>query len=149
MICFKHPELQDHGVKPNFKLEAIMIRVLVADGSEAVRQSLFIMLQPHTDIELVGLVADGLEAVQRAQEFAPQVVIMDIQIPNMGGPEAARRIKQALPGVSILFLVESAEDRAATMDSGGDGYFNKPREHHELLLQVRSIAAEHGKAEDN
>ena len=148
MNCFEHPELQGYRVEPNFKHEAIMIRVLIADDSDAVRQSLFIMLQPHADIDLVGLVADGLEAVQRAQELAPQVVIMDIHIPNIGGPEAARRIRQALPRVGILFLVESAEDRAAVMDGGGDGYFNKPREHDELLLQVRSIAAKLGKVED-
>ncbi len=126
-----------------------MIRVLIADDSEAVRQSLFIMLEPHADIAAVGMVADGLEAVQRAQELAPHVVIMDIHIPNIGGPEAARRIKQSLPKVGILFLVESAEDIEATMAGGGDGYFNKPREHDELLLQVRTMAAERGKAEDN
>lgn len=147
MICFKHPELQDYRVKQKFKLEAIMIRVLIADDSDAVRQSLFIMLQPHADIDVIGLVADGLEAVQRAQELAPDVAIMDINIPNIGGPEAARRIRQALPRVGILFLVESGEDRADAMDGGGDGYFNKPREHDELLFQVRSIAAKLGKAE--
>ena len=126
-----------------------MIRVLIADNSDAVRQSLFIMLQPHADIDVVGLVADGLEAVQRAQELASHVVIMDIHIPNIGGLEAARRIRLALPRVGILFLIESAEDRATAMDGGGDGYFNKPREHDELLLQVRTMAAERGKAEDN
>ena len=149
VICFKQPELQDYLVEPKFELEAKLIRVLIADDSEAVRQSLSIMLHSHSDIDIVGLVASGLEAVQRAQELAPHVVIMDIHIPNIGGPEAARRVRQALPMVGILFLVESAEDRAAAMDGGGDGYFNKPREHDELLLRVRSIAAKVGKAEEN
>lgn len=66
----------------------------------------------------------------------------------MGGPAAARRIRQALPRVGILFLFDSAEDRAAAMAAGGDGFFNKPREHDELLFQVRSIAAKLGEAED-
>jgi len=135
-------------VNPNFKLEAIMIRVLIADDSDAVRQSLFIMLQPHADIDVIGLVIDGLEAVRRAQELTPHIIIMDIGIPNMGGPEAARRIRQALPRVGILFLVESAEDRAAAMAAGGDGMFDKPREHDELLVQVRGIAGRLGNAED-
>ena len=95
-------------------------------------------MQPN--IEVVGTASNGLEAVEKAQELLPDVVIMDGQMPHMDGVEATRRIKQSTPTVGILFLSVFTDYLEASIDAGADDYLAKDAELEELLSKVTDIA---------
>ncbi len=114
---------------------------LVADDSPAIRDALTSLLSQQGDFEVVGLAADGLEAVQKARELLPDVVLMDAQMPNMDGVEATRHIKQTLPGVGVLSLSVFADCLEASIAAGAEGYLMKDCEPEELLSELRRVAA--------
>ncbi len=118
-----------------------MIRILIADDSPAIRDALTSLLSQQGDFEVVGLAGDGLEAVQKAGELLPDVVLMDAQMPNMDGVEATRQIKQTLPGVGVLSLSVFANYLEASKDAGAEGYLMKDCEPEELFAELRRIAA--------
>ena len=118
-----------------------MIRVLIVDDSPAIRDALSSLLDAASGFEVLGIAGDGLEAVERAGELLPDVVIMDAQMPNMDGVEATRHIKQTLPGVGILVLSVFADYLEASIDAGAEGYLMKDCEPAELLSELRRIAA--------
>ncbi len=118
-----------------------MIRILIADDSSAMRDGLTSLLNQQCDFEVVGLAGDGLEAVQKARELRPGLVIMDSQMPNMDGTGATRHIKQTLPGIGILFFSVFADCLEAGITAGADGYLMKDCEPEELFSELRRIAA--------
>ncbi len=118
-----------------------MIRILIVDDSAAMRDALSSLLNAANCFEVVGIAGDGLEAVERAGELLPDVVIMDAQMPNMDGIEATRHIKQTLPGVGVLSLSVFADYLEASIDAGAEGYLMKDCEPEELFSELRRIAA--------
>ena len=118
-----------------------MIRVLIADDSATMRDGLSSLLSQQGDFEVVGLARDGLEALEKARELRPDLVIMDSQMPNMDGVEATRHIKQTLPGIGILFFSVFADCLEAGITAGADGYLMKDCEPEELFSELRRIAA--------
>ena len=137
------PVLWDYtmALASNFQEQSPMIRILIADDSAAIRDSLASCLNPASGFQVVGLAGDGLEAVEKAGELLPDVVIMDAQMPNMDGVEATRRIKSDLPGVGILFFRVFADYMEASMSAGSDGYLNKDCSPSELFNEIRRIAS--------
>ena len=121
-----------------------MIRVLIADDSVAIRDSLANFLIPASGFQVVGLASDGLEAVEKARELLPDVVIMDAQMPNMDGVEATRRIKQTTPGVGIVLFSVFTDYTEAGMAAGADGYLMKDCAPEELVSDLKRIAATEG-----
>lgn len=121
------------------------IRILIADDHVVVRQGLAAMLTSRNGMELVGEATNGREAVQLERELAPDVVIMDLQMPQMDGIEATMAIKKQNPKARILVLTSfSEEDRAsAIMDAGAAGYLLKDSGADELLQAIRSIHSGH------
>ena len=87
-----------------------VIRVLVADDQELYRRGLEVVLSTEDDIAMVAEASDGQEAITRAEEFAPDVVLMDIRMPRVDGIEAARQIKELVPSTRIIMLTVSDED---------------------------------------
>ena len=81
-----------------------MLRILVVDDHDAVRKAICQLLRSQSDFEVVCEVADGFEAVRRAEELQPDVVVLDISMPNLNGIEAARHIRRVATGAEILFL---------------------------------------------
>ncbi len=118
-----------------------MIRVLIVDDSAAMRDALSSLLDAANCFQVVGIAADGLEAVEKAGELLPDVVMMDAQMPNMDGVEATLHIKQILPGVGILVLSVFADYLEASKDAGAEGYLMKDCELEELFSELRRIAA--------
>lgn len=117
-----------------------IIRVLIADDSVALRDGLASILNQTGGFEVVGLAVDGIEAVDKARELLPDVVIMDAQMPRLNGLEATRRIKGELPNVGILFFSVFADFLEASMAAGSDGYLNKDCSPTELFTEMRRIA---------
>jgi len=117
-----------------------MIRVLIADDSVAIRDSLASLLNPASGFQVVGVASDGLDAVEKAKESLPDVVIMDAQMPNMDGVEATRHIKQILPSVGILLFSVFSGYTESGIAAGADGYLMKDCEVEELFAELERIA---------
>lgn len=117
------------------------IRVLVVDDYEPWRRFVRLTIQIHPTCEVIAEVADGLEAVQKAQELQPDLIVLDIGLPTLSGIEAARRIRTHTPQAKILFLSEnrSLEIAEEALRSGGSGYVLKSDAAGEFALAVEAV----------
>jgi DNA-binding NarL/FixJ family response regulator len=118
------------------------IRVLLVDDHTLFRQSLAYLLLQNPDMELAGQAGDGVEAVEKARELMPDLILMDIRMPRRSGVEATRLIRQEMPGVNILMLtVSDAEaDLFEAIKAGARGYMLKNVDSTELVEAVRLVA---------
>ena len=121
-----------------------MIRVLIADDHGMVRKGLSHVLQTTTDMEVVGLAADGREALRFCTEYAPDVVLMDIMMPEMDGLAATRFIRQMQSNIKIiLFSVQSDEESMkAAYHAGAHSFLSKDVTANEILDAVRTVYTE-------
>lgn len=116
-------------------------RILLVDDFEPWRRSVRSSLEPHKQFEIVGEAADGLEAVQKAQELKPDLVLLDIGLPNLNGIEAASRIAELVPEAKILFVTQNydADVLRAALSNGARGCILKMDAVHELLPAVEAV----------
>jgi NarL family two-component system response regulator LiaR len=123
-----------------------VIRVLIADDHAVVRQGLRTFLELQEDIEVVGDVADGSAAVEAALARSPDVVLMDLLMPGIGGVEAIKLIREQRPQARVLVLTSFQEDEQifAAVRAGAAGYLLKDVEPQELVRAIR--AAHEGEA---
>jgi DNA-binding NarL/FixJ family response regulator len=122
-------------------VERSLLRVLVVDDFEPFRRFVCSTLRQRPDLEVVGEASDGLEAVQKAEELQPDLVVLDIGIPTLNGIEATRRIRKVSANSKILILTqESSEDVAQEVLSlGALGYVVKSHAGSELLAAVEAV----------
>ncbi len=122
-------------------MEMGKIRVLLVDDHAVVRTGLRLIIDSQADMHLVGEAKDGLEAIQKAQELEPDVIIMDITMPGLGGLEATRRIKREDPKAHVLMLTmhDSEQFFFQALQAGADGYVTKTAPEWELLAAIRSV----------
>ena len=118
-----------------------MIRVLIADDSRAIRDGLSSLIDAQSDFFVVGTAGDGIEAVEKAKDLRPDVVIMDAQMPRMDGVKATRKLKQDFPTIGILFLSTFSDYIEAGQTAGCDGYLTKDCDPKQLYAEVRRIVA--------
>jgi DNA-binding NarL/FixJ family response regulator len=106
---------------------AAPIRVLAADDQRVVREGLALLLSLLPGVEVAGTAADGEEALALAAELKPDVVLMDLRMPGIGGVEATRRLRAADPSVSVIVLTTYADDRSvvSALQAGAVGYLTK------------------------
>jgi DNA-binding NarL/FixJ family response regulator len=119
-----------------------MIRVLLADDHGVIRDGLGRLISGLEDMELVGVAGDGAEAVARAAELGPDVVLMDLDMPRMDGIEATRRVLEDRPGTAVLVLT-SFSDRPrilGAIEAGACGYLLKDVAAEEVAAGIRSAA---------
>jgi DNA-binding NarL/FixJ family response regulator len=123
--------------------EADRLRVLVVDDHALFRRGLQTILEQEADLELVGEASDGAEAVDKAQELMPDVVLMDVRMPKRSGIEATTQIKDLLPHVKILMLTISDEeaDLYDAIKAGASGYLLKEIPIEEVADAIRSVWA--------
>ncbi|MEV5883563.1 response regulator transcription factor [Streptomyces sp. NPDC052020] len=119
------------------------IRVLIADDQQMVRQGFTVLLDAQPDIEVVGQAVHGLDAVARVAELAPDVVLMDIRMPELGGIEATRRITGAHPDIRVLVLTTFDLDEYVyeALRAGASGFLLKDASAEQLAEAVRVVAA--------
>jgi DNA-binding NarL/FixJ family response regulator len=119
-----------------------MIRVVIADDHGVIREGLGNLIAAYDDIKVVGVAADGEEAVQRSLEASPDVVLMDLHMPRVDGIEATRRIMTELPGTAILILTSFSDRRQilGALDAGASGYLLKDAASDEVAEGIRSAA---------
>ena len=117
------------------------IRVLIVDDHTVVRDGLASMLERQADITVVGQAGDGLEAVEKARELAPQVILMDLRMPEMDGVEAMRKIREDTPDTKFLVLTTFDTDEYIfdAIEAGANGYLLKDTSRDELFKAVRAV----------
>jgi DNA-binding NarL/FixJ family response regulator len=120
-----------------------VIRVLIADDQMLVRDGFRMILDEQPDIEVVGEAADGLEAVGKARELRPDVVLMDVRMPGRDGLEATRDLLGALPGTHVLILTtfDLNEYVYEAMRVGASGFLLKDVPRSLLIEGIRTVAA--------
>jgi DNA-binding NarL/FixJ family response regulator len=120
-----------------------MIRLLIVDDHSVVRRGLETLLGTFADIEIVGTAADGNEAVQLAAERHPDIILMDLSMPNLDGFQATRQILAANPTIRIVALTSFSEQRKVfdAISSGAIGYLLKDSTPAELVDGVRAAFA--------
>ena len=104
------------------------LRILVVDDHPIVRRNVCSLLRAESDFDVVCDVADGLQAVDKAAEIQPDVVVLDITMPHLDGFEAARRIRRVAPSAEILFLSQlgTTETIRQAFSCGARGYVDQP-----------------------
>jgi DNA-binding NarL/FixJ family response regulator len=119
------------------------IRILLVDDHEMVRRGMRDFLSLHDDIEVVGEAADGVEAVERATELRPDIIVMDLMMPNLDGIDATSRIKASLPDIEVIALTSFIEEArvVAAIEAGASGFLLKDAEADELAAAIRAAAA--------
>lgn len=119
------------------------IRLLIADDHTLFREGVCALLKVVEDIEVVAEAATGAEAVRLAAELLPDVILMDINMPELNGLEAARRILHTSPhiGVMMLTMLEDDDSVFAAMRAGARGYILKGADKAEMLRAVRAAAS--------
>jgi DNA-binding NarL/FixJ family response regulator len=122
-------------------MSADTLHVLVADDHPFFRDGLRVMLEATPDTELVGEAADGVEAVNLAHTLRPDVILMDLRMPGLGGIEATRKILGESPQVGILVvtMIEDDDSVFAAMRAGARGYLLKGADKDEMLLAIRAV----------
>ncbi|MEJ1087135.1 response regulator transcription factor [Microbacterium sp. Mu-80] len=119
------------------------IRLVIADDQALVRGALAALLELEGDLEVVGVAADGAQAVRMVAELQPDVCLMDIQMPDVDGVEATRRLRAANPGTRVLIVTTFARPGylRAALDAGASGFIVKDTPAEQLAEAVRRVHA--------
>lgn len=117
------------------------IKILIADDHDLVRSGIINLLSSYKEFEVVAEAADGNEAVERTKKFRPDVVIIDLSMPNLSGIDATKIIKQKHPEIKVLVLTmhESEEYLFQMLSSGASGYLLKSAGKEELAAAIRTV----------
>lgn len=118
------------------------IKVLIADDHRVVREGLMAILRERNDLDVVGEARDGQEAVEKARELSPDVILMDVSMPRMSGVEATRVIKRESPHIGIVALTMYDEEKYIfdLVRAGATGYLLKDSDSSQIIAAIRSIS---------
>ncbi len=118
------------------------IRLLMVDDHKVVRLGLRTLLQHYPDIQVAGEAGTVAEAVARTLDLKPDLVLMDVRLPDGNGFEACRQIRRSLPEVRVLFLTSFADEEIVieSIDAGADGYLLKEIDEATLVRAIRDVA---------
>jgi len=117
------------------------IKVLIADDHRIVREGLMAILKTKENIEVVGEAQDGQEAIEKVRTLEPDVILMDVSMPRMGGVEATRQIKREFPHIGIIALTMYDEQQYIfdLVRAGATGYLLKDTESAQIVEAIRAI----------
>jgi DNA-binding NarL/FixJ family response regulator len=118
-----------------------MVEILVVEDSEPFRRAVTSMIQEHPEFRVICEVSDGLQAVQRAQELQPDIILLDIGLPTINGIEAAQRIRNGVPDSIILFLTQESSPTIVSeaFNLGACGYIVKVDTYRDLLEGINAV----------
>jgi two-component system response regulator NreC len=118
------------------------IRILLADDHEVVRDGVRALLEKQTDMAVIGEASDGREAARLAEELAPDVVVMDVGMPNLNGIDATRRILAAHPQIAVVMLSMHSDESYVlrSLKAGAKGYLLKESLRSDVLEAIRAVS---------
>jgi DNA-binding NarL/FixJ family response regulator len=118
-----------------------VVQILLVDDSLPWQRFVLTYFETKPEFNVITIAPDGLEAVQKANELRPEVILMDVNLPGINGIEAARRIRRVSPGSKILFLSLHGDSEIvrAAFDAGGSGYVLKLDFNRDLIPAIRTI----------
>ena len=116
-------------------------QILVADDFLAWQHFVSVMLQGESDLQIISSVTDGLEAVRKAKEIRPDLILMDLSLPVLNGIDATRQIRAHSPATKVLFLSEHRDSDLiqTAFDVGAFGYVLKSDSYSDLVAGIRSV----------
>ena len=116
-------------------------QILIVEDFVPWQHFISIKLQSEIDLRIISVATDGLEAVHKAKEVQPDLILMDLSLPGMNGIEATRQIRILSPGSRILFLSEHADSNLiqAALDAGACGYILKSDSGSDLIVGIRAV----------
>lgn len=122
-----------------------MIKVMIADDQELIRESLKIVLSVEKDMEVVGTAKDGNEVMKLVGKLKPDVILMDIRMPQMDGVECTQKVKEKYPNISIIILTTFDDDEYiyGALKYGASGYLLKGISMKELAGAIRTVHGGH------
>ncbi len=120
-----------------------MLKIMLAEDHETVREGLRLIVNAQSDMEVCGEAGDGLAAVKMAQELQPDVIVMDVTMPELNGLQATKKIKRLSPHLKILTLTRHTDDGylQELLRAGASGYALKQSASAELIRAIRVVAA--------
>lgn len=118
------------------------LRILLAEDHETVREGIKLIIDSQDDMEICGEAGDGREAIRLAQELAPDVLVMDVSMPELNGLKAAAKLKRIAPAIKILTLTRHTDEAylQELLQAGVSGYVLKQSAASELLRAIRAVA---------
>ena len=120
------------------------MRVLIVEDFLPFRQFIRSTLRKRPELQVICEVSDGMEAVQKAQQLQPDLILLDLGLPTLGGIEAARRIRKLAPEAKIIFVSQESSDDVVqeALNVGGWGYVYKTRAGRDLLAALDAVQSE-------
>ena len=115
------------------------IRIFLVDNQEIARRGIRGMLEQEEDMEIVGDCASAEEALLQTEIFSPNIILMEVKMPGMGGIEGTRRYSQKKTPCGIIMLTLCEDSVAEAMEAGAAGYLIKDIEHQELTQAIRRV----------
>ena len=121
-------------------------RILIVDDNPSLRQELRSLLDGYPEFEIGGEAADGLEAIDVVEKIHPDLILMDLSMPRMGGLQATREIKKKWPETKILVFTvyQNPEYQRAVFEAGANGYVQKDSSRAELINSIRKTLTGNG-----
>ena len=121
-------------------------RLLIVDDHDLVRESTQVMLEGEPDLEVVGEAVNGRHALELCRQLRPDVVLMDVRMPEMDGLTATRAIKEEMPSISVLMVsaFDSEDYRREARSAGAAGYILKDADRQQMLEAVRKALGKRG-----
>src|ERR671939_727919 len=125
----------------DFKKGSKLSRLIVVDDHDSVRDGITVMLSGEPGFRVVGQAANGLEALELCRRARPDLVLMDVRMPDMDGLTATRAIKQRFPNISVLVLTiyENQDYLLEAIRAGAAGYVLKDAPQHEVITAIRQV----------
>ena len=119
------------------------LRIILAEDHETIRDGLKLLVNSRSDMEVVGEADNGRTALQLAEEFSPDVVVMDISMPELNGLQATKKLKDKSPQVKVLILTRHSEPGylQELLQAGASGYVLKQSKSEELIRSILAVAA--------
>lgn len=116
----------------------------MVDDSAAVRTSLSSLVDAHQSLEVVGTAENGRDALDKVEELAPDLVLMDLQMPEMNGLDATRSIRRRRPAVRVIVVTmhDSRSVRAACSSAGANGFVTKTAGARQILAEIRRVVSD-------